>query len=69
MKLGRRLQQARVPFRKNRGDLVVIFFSREIVKARIGLEERGIEWRLLPIVWLQAKLAIRDERFLRIERA
>ena len=48
---------------------MVIFFSREIVKARIGLEERGIERRLLAIVWLQAKLAIRDEHFLRIERA
>jgi hypothetical protein len=37
----RRCEQASTPLRKNRGDLVVIFFGNEIVEPRRGLEQGG----------------------------
>lgn len=46
----------------------MIFFSGEVVKDGIGLQERGVERRRLTIVRLQAKLTIREVRFLGIER-
>lgn len=69
MNLQRRLQQVRAPFRKDWRDPVVIFFSGEIIEARVDLEERGIEGRVRAIVWFEAKLAVRKRRFLGIERS
>jgi len=42
----RRSQQARAPFRKDCGDLVVIFFGDEIVETCLRLEKGRVEWRL-----------------------
>jgi hypothetical protein len=48
--------------------LVVIFLCDEIVKARLRLEERGLQRYLGSIVRMQVKLTICLERVARSER-
>ena len=50
--------------------MVLIFFSDERVESRLGLEKRGIQRSLGPIVRVQMKIdiALRRERVLRMER-
>jgi len=52
----RRSQQARAPFRKDCGDLVVIFFGDEIVETCLRLEKGRVEWRLGSIVRVQVEV-------------
>lgn len=53
--VGRRAQQAVAPLRKNRSDLVRIFFCNESVETCLHLQQRGIERPLATIVRMQLK--------------
>jgi hypothetical protein len=50
------LQQARAPLRKNRSDLILIFFGYESVETRLRLDQRDIERCLGPIARMKMKV-------------
>src|SRR5205807_9563039 len=55
----RRSQQAGTPLRKNRRDLVSVFFSNKVIAASLGFQEQSIERPEHPIVRMQVELTIR----------
>jgi len=62
-----RSQQAHTPFLENLRDLVGIFFSDEFVEPSVDLEQRGVEWRLAPVMRMKVELG-RCRSIMRIRR-